>query len=100
MKPSELFAQLTKIAKARFGVDFDCNSIRELDLFKFPFQKIATLRDLCLCVGLVLERKNYDIIECGNQLNDKIFPFNPKNIVSIDAKAKRMKVEPPNLRER
>ena len=47
---------------------------------------------MCLSVGLVLERKSYDIIEGNKEMNDKIFPFTAKNIVSIEAKSKRMKV--------
>ena len=54
MKPKEIWSEICKIAEARYNYDFDCKSITELDLFKFSFQKIATLRDLCLSVGIVL----------------------------------------------
>lgn len=91
---------MCRIAKARYDYDFDCKNITELDLFKFPFQKVATLRDVCLSVGLVLERKNYDINEESSTMSDKIFPFTAKNIVSIEAKAKKMKIDPPSLDER
>ena len=44
--------------------------------------------------------KNYDITEESGILSDKVLPFTAKNIVNIEAKAKKMKIEPPNLSER
>lgn len=100
MKPTEIWLEVCKIAKARYDYEFECTSITELDLFRFPFQKAATLRDVCLSVGLVVERKNYDINEESFNMNDKIFPFTAKNIINIEPKAKKMKIDPPSLDER
>ena len=56
MTPSQLWAIILKIADKRFSFPLN-QSILEFELFKVPYQKIATLRDLCLSVGLVLERR-------------------------------------------
>lgn len=62
MKPHEIWQEVRKIAQARFKYELSQSQLL-FDVFKFPFQKIATLRDVCLSVGLVLEKKNYDMFD-------------------------------------
>ena len=94
MKPNEVWEEIRKIALARFSHELVKNQ-SDLHVFKFPFQKLATLREVCLSVGLVLERKNYDIFDStlvSGLNNDKTLPFSIKNIINIVPKAKHMKV--------
>jgi hypothetical protein len=30
---------------------------------KLDFNKSSTLRDVCMCLGVIIERKNYDIFD-------------------------------------
>lgn len=53
MKPNEVWDEICKIANARFRYEFPKNQL-DFEVFKFPFQKVATLRDVCLSVGIVL----------------------------------------------
>ncbi len=53
MKPDEMWQEVCKIAQARFKYELPKSQLA-FDVFKFPFQKIATLRDVCLSVGIVL----------------------------------------------
>jgi len=50
-------------------------------LFNLPYQKFATLRDLSLNIGLVLEKKDYTLRETDK---DNDLPFMPKNILSFN----------------
>lgn len=49
------------------------------------YQKYSTLRDLCLCIGLVLEAKNYQIREGDTE---EALPFTAKCIVGFNSKTK------------
>jgi hypothetical protein len=53
MKPKQVWEEIRRIAKARFNYELVASQL-ELEVFKFPFQKLATLREVCLCVGLVI----------------------------------------------
>lgn len=83
---------------ARFSHELPQNQ-NDFQVFKFPFQKLATLREVCLSVGLVLERKNYDLFGNNSQNGntERSLPFSIKNIIDIVPKAKHMKIEPENL---
>lgn len=56
MKPSEIWDIVCKLAEKRFSYKF-CPKFFEFELFRIPYQKLAALRDLCITIGLVLERK-------------------------------------------
>lgn len=58
-----------------------------------PYQKYATLRDLCLSVGLLLEKKNYYLREIDAEEG---LPFTPKNILGFNARSKIPTNSPPN----
>lgn len=63
MRPQDIWEEVNKLAKARFDFSFEPNimGFHEKGLFRLTYQKYATLRDLCLCIGLVLERKDYNL---------------------------------------
>ena len=61
MKPSELWSLLHKVADKRYNFDIG-KTINDNQIIKLPFCRVALLRDLCLSIGLVLEKKKYDII--------------------------------------
>jgi hypothetical protein len=61
------------------------------------YQKHAVLRDLCLCVGLVLEKRNYFLKETDIEEN---LPFSSKHIIGFSSKSKIPIVLPPPEIER
>lgn len=63
MKPQEIWDEVCRISKARFDYLLEPNilAFHEKGLFRLTYQKYAALRDVCLSVGLVLERKDYSL---------------------------------------
>lgn len=58
-----------------------------------PYQKYAALRDLCLCVGLVLEKRHYHLMETDMEEG---LPFSSKHIVGFNSKTKiPLNIPPP-----
>lgn len=97
MKPTQIWQELARIAKARYNYALP-ETPALFRPFQLPFMKLALLRDLCLSTGLVLEKKNYDILE-GPSL-EKSLPFVIKNIVSLEPIPKHMSIQPSKLHQR
>lgn len=58
MRPSEVWDLLREITKCRYQHKL----AQDYSFEDLPFNKLAALRDLCLCIGLVIERKSYSIL--------------------------------------
>ena len=63
MRPSELWEVVKKLAKARYDFDLkgDLIEFNEKGIFSLSYTKLATLQDLCTCIGLTLEERQYSI---------------------------------------
>jgi len=82
MRPCEAWKLVRKLAESRYqhnlpGTPDDC--------FELNFGRVAALRDVCICTGIVLERKNYDIFDSLTSESSDALPFVPENILDIQA---------------
>lgn len=68
-KPKDFWQQVVYIAQKRYQHCFPDN-MEDFKGFKFNFNKLAVLRDLCLSVGLQIECADYDLRDNGST-NDK-----------------------------
>lgn len=54
LKPSEIYAEIREVAKARFGHDLP-EDPKKIICLSSPLNKLAFLREICLKVGIQLE---------------------------------------------
>lgn len=59
IKPAELWEIVRKISEIRYGHKLNDEGINSLSCFQTRFDKMAVLRDLSICLGLVLEKNEY-----------------------------------------
>ena len=102
LKPKEVWFAIRAICKSRYLYDLP-ESAAEFEAFKYPLTKIATLRDVCISTGIILETQNYQLLEKTTvkkeEAKDKkedsnieleILPFKPYNIVDIQPVVKHL----------
>ena len=58
IRPSEVWEIVRKLAESRYQHTLPASPDECVEL---SFGKVATLRDVCVSTGIVLERRNYDI---------------------------------------
>ena len=96
LKPSEVWAALRSICKKRYLHDLPENVI-DFEPFKYPLTKLATLRDVCLSTGIVLDCKQYQLVdkttdkeEAENVANFDSLPFKSQDIIDIQPVVKHL----------
>lgn len=95
LKPKDLWEAIRAICKSRYLYDLP-ESPAEFEAFKYPLTKLATLRDVCLSTGVVLECKHYNLFDktSGKEegaAKDKeteasgleTLPFRPQDVIDI-----------------
>ncbi len=69
LKPSEVWKRLKEICQKRYLYELP-EKIQDFRPFQYPLTKLATLRDVCLSTGIVLECKKYDLIDSPVRAQD------------------------------
>jgi len=62
IKPNELWQRLREICQKRYLYDLP-EYIKDFRPFQYRLTKIATLRDVCLSTGIILECANYQLLD-------------------------------------
>ena len=85
-RPSELWERLREICQKRYLYNLPEN-IKDFKPFKYRLTKLATLRDVCLSGGIILECTNYELMDQPQKKQDLvngdiiiILPFRVDNI--------------------
>lgn len=87
-KPSDVWQRIREICRKRYLFEFP-EQVGDFEPFRYPLTKLATLRDVCLSTGIVLECKDYILISgklSGKDMKDKSsnkeepLPFKPEDI--------------------
>ena len=86
LKPSDVWSAIRNICKKRYLYDLP-ESAAVFEPFQHPLTKLATLRDVCLSTGIVLECKNYNLLDKKNEKEEEsksketdIASFNPDTL--------------------
>jgi len=91
LKPKEIWEALRSICKKRYLHNLPEN-VTDFEPFKYPLTKLATLRDVCLSTGVVLDCKQYQIVDKTtdkeDESNDAVanfdnLPFKSQDIIDI-----------------
>ncbi len=93
LKPSEVWAALRSICKKRYLHDLPENVV-DFEPFKYPLTKLATLRDVCLSTGVVLDCKHYQLVDKTTDKeeaeNFDSLPFKSQDIIDIQPVVKHL----------
>ena len=77
-KLSDVWQRIREICRKRYLFDLP-EQVEDFEPFKHPLTKIATLRDVCLSTGIVLECKDYAVMSSKLNRSDSL-PFKPEDI--------------------
>ena len=89
MKPDDFYKRIKFMVMKRYGYELPEKFI-DLECRKSHKNKIATLRDLCLKIGIKIHSKNYELSEEEGEA--KILPFTEDDIVEIVPKIKNFEI--------
>jgi hypothetical protein len=89
LRPSTIWKRIREICSKRYLYELP-EKLTDFEPFKYPLTKVATLRDVCLSSGIVLECKSYTLTEevssrkSSDSDNEKYkIPFKAEDVVDI-----------------
>lgn len=86
--PSELFINITNIAKFKFRYsNKEYASFSELSFMETKMCKLSFLRDISLSIGLTIAEKNYKFYNEDNQIE---LPFKSQDFITLNPKIKHV----------
>ena len=98
LKPSDVWRRVKEICKRRYLYDLP-ERVTDFQPFSYALTKRATLRDVCMSVGIVIECKEYKLVddhqkkgiihENGIKENN-LLPFDQENIYDLVAIIKHL----------
>ena len=99
LRPSDIWQAIKDICKKRYLYNLPEN-ITDFEPFKYPLTKLATLRDVCLSSGIVLDCKHYQVFDKADKEEEskekestasaETLPFKSQDIIDIQPVVKHL----------
>jgi len=93
LKASDIWEEIRDICKKRYNYELP-QSVADFEPFKYPLTKLATLRDVCLSSGIILDCKEYQVFDKEEETKEKeqaeTLPFKSQDIIDIQPVVKHL----------